>query len=110
MSTTHHTPLHNKAMEFAEKARFAYKKGERETAKLLYQKAFEFEKRYVFSFPNHPKYSLSRVVFIRSAAYLALNSGNWKEAHNFAKLGLAETPRPDFITEFEGILKESQIL
>ena len=91
--------LHDIAMEFAEEANFAHKRGEAQTAKLFYQKAFNLEKTYALSFPIKPAYLLSRAVFLRSAAYLALNSGYLKEATNLAKLGLDKTPHPDFIDE-----------
>jgi hypothetical protein len=50
------------------------------------------EKTYALSFPVKPAYLLSRAVFLRSAAYLALNSGYLKEAANLATLGLEKTP------------------
>ena len=101
--------LHDIAMEFAEEANFAHKRGEVQTAKLFYQKAFNLEKTYALSFPTKPAYLLSRAVFLRSAAYLALNSGYLKEAANLAKLGLEKTPHPDFIAEFEAILKQAKL-
>lgn len=100
--------LHDIAMEFAEEANFAHKREEIQTAKLFYQKAFNLEKTYALSFPTKPAYQLSRAVFLRSAAYLALNSGYLKEAVNLAKLGLEKTPHPDFIEEFEAILKQTK--
>jgi len=100
--------LHDIAMEFAEEANFAHKRGEAQTAKLFYQKAFNLEKTYALSFPMKPAYLLSRAVFLRSAAYLALNSGYLQEASNLAKLGLDKTPHPDFIDEFEEIIKQTK--
>ena len=100
--------LHDIAMEFAEEANFAHKRGEVQTAKLFYQKAFNLEKTYALSFPIKPAYLLSRAVFLRSAAYLALNSGYLKEAANLAKLGLDKTPHPDFIAEFKAIIKQAK--
>ena len=100
--------LHDIAMEFAEEANFAHKRGEAQTAKLFYQKAFNLEKTYALSIPTKPAYLLSRAVFLRSAAYLALNSGYLKEAANLAKLGLDKTPHPDFIAEFEAIIKKAK--
>ena len=100
--------LHDIAMEFAEEASFAHKRGEVQTAKLFYQKAFNLEKTYALSFPTKPTYLLSRAVFLRSAAYLALNSGYLKEAANLAKLGLGKTPHPDFIEEFQSLIKQAK--
>jgi len=100
--------LHDIAMEFAEEANFANKRGEKQVAKLFYQKAFNLEKTYALSFPATPAYLLSRAVFLRSAAYLALNSGHAKEAVTLARLGLEKTPHPDFIEEFEKIIQQSQ--
>jgi len=80
--------LHDIAMEFAEEANFANKRGEKQVAKLFYQKAFNLEKTYALSFPATPAYLLSRAVFLRSAAYLALNSGHAKEAKEITIQGL----------------------
>jgi len=102
--------LHDIAMEFAEEANFAHKRGEEQIAKLFYQKAFNLEKTYALTFPANPVYLLSRAVFLRSAAYLALNSGYLKEAGNLAQLGLEKTPHPDFIEEFQKIIKQSKKL
>ena len=100
--------LHDMAMEFAEEANFAHQRGDAQIAKLFYQKAFNLEKTYALSFTIKPAYLLSRAVFLRSAAYLALNSGYLKEAANLAKLGLEKTPHPDFIAEFEEIIKKAK--
>jgi len=108
MNTTDFSALHDIAMEFAEEAHFAHKRGEEQTAKLFYQKAFNLEKNYALSFPEKPAYLLSRAVFLRSAAYLALNSGNVKEAINLAKFGLENSPHPDFIKDFEAIIKKEK--
>jgi len=108
MNTTDFSALHDIAMEFAEEAHFAKKRGEEQTAKLFYQKAFNLEKSYALSFPEKPAYLLSRAVFIRSAAHLALNSGYFIEAINLATFGLENTPHPDFISEFQEIIKKGK--
>jgi len=108
MSQPNLEALHDIAMEFAEEANFAHKRGEKQIAKLFYQKAFNLEKTYALSFPAKPVYLLSRAVFLRSAAYLAFNSGYLKEAANLAQLGLEKTPHPDFIEEFQNIIKQSK--
>lgn len=99
--------LHDIAMEFAEEAHFAKNRGEEKTAKLFYQKAFSLEKRYALSFPTESPYQLSRAVFLRSAAHLALNSGYFQEAVKLAQLGLSNT-HPDFIKEFQMILQKGK--
>jgi len=108
MNQTNLEALHDIAMEFAEEAKFASKRGETQTAKLFYQKAFSLEKTYALSFPTKPAYLLSKAVFLRSAAYLALNSGYLKEAVNLAKIGLDKAPHPDFLTEFESIIQQAK--
>ena len=81
--------LHDIAMEFAEEANFAHKRGEAQTAKLFYQKAFNLEKTYALSFPTKPAYLLSRAVFLRSAAYLAFNTGHFIDALQLTLIGLS---------------------
>lgn len=108
MNQTNLSAIHDIAMEFAEEAHFAHQRGEEQTAKLFYQKAFNLEKTYAMSFPAKPAYLLSRAVFIRSAANLALNSGYLEEAINLAKLGLEKIPHPDFVKEFEDIIQKAK--
>ncbi len=110
MNRTDLSSLHDIAMEFAEEARFAINRGDKQTAKLFYQKAFNLEKRYALSFPAQPQYALSSAVFLRSAAYLALNSGHIKEAKELANLGLIKIPHSDFIEEFRDILNEATFI
>lgn len=106
MKSSNLSALHDIAMEFAEEARFASKRGEEQTAKLFYQKAFSLEKTYALAFPSAPQYLFSKAVLLRSAAHLAINSGYIQEAMEFAKLGL-ET-HPDFTQEFQAIIQEGK--
>ncbi len=90
--------LHNKALEFADEATIAKHKGNLQTARELFLKAFQLEKEAALKAPLMDSDMVPRHVLIRSAASLAMLSEQFEEAEQLILLGLTSSP-PDFIKE-----------
>lgn len=90
--------IHNKAIEFADEAVIAQHKGNPSTVKELYFKAFQLEKEAALYAPLDNKDTTPRHILIRSAASLAMLSGQFLEAEKLIALGLSSAP-PKFIKE-----------
>ena len=89
--------LHDDAMEYADEAFLAKKRGEIENAQALFRKAFEYEAeaaRLVATTDIEP----TRSVLHRSAATLALDCGEIREAEKLVAVALAGDP-PDEIAD-----------
>lgn len=102
--------LHDIAMEFADEARFAQKRGDYKTAKLFYTKAFMLEKQFALAIPQTPPYALSRSVFLRSAANLALASGELSDAISIAETALHNNPNPAILPELNEVIEKAKQL
>jgi hypothetical protein len=100
--------LHDVAMEFVDEARFAANRGDEQTAKLFFQKAFNLEKMVALSIPDEAGYQLSRTVFLRSAATLALDCGYYGEAEKLAEKALAGKPHSALVEELNTILEKAR--
>ncbi|MGB0932032.1 MAG: hypothetical protein ACPGVB_14705 [Chitinophagales bacterium] len=100
--------LHDIAMEFVDEALFAQKRGDETTAQLFYQKAYNLERRYALSIPKEESYQLSRSVFLRSAATLALDCDKLSEANELANLALEDNPHPAIVPELEEVVAKAQ--
>lgn len=100
--------LHDIAMEFVDEALFAQKRGDETTAQLFYQKAYNLERTYALSIPKKADYQLSRSIFLRSAATLALDCQKPSEANELAQLALEENPHPAIVAELEEVLAKAQ--
>jgi len=90
--------IHNKAIEFADEAVIAQHKGDPSDVKQLYFKAFQLEKEAALYAPLDNEDTLIRHILIRSAASLAMLSGQFSEAEKLIALGLSSSP-PQFIEE-----------
>ena len=99
--------MHQIAMEFVDEARIAYQRGEERTAKLFFEKAFYLEKVVALGVPIKEEYQLTRSVFLRSAASLALDCGFQKEAIQLLQLALSTQPHPAIEPELEELLKKA---
>ncbi|MEL6257114.1 MAG: hypothetical protein AAFR87_34285, partial [Bacteroidota bacterium] len=83
------TVLHNKAMEFADEALLAKMEGNEEASVKFFQKAFALEKEAFDSVQEDLEDLLPKYILIRSAASLALNCGDFREAERLIELGLS---------------------
>ena len=90
------TILHNKAMEFADEALLARMEGKLEASLKFFEKAFVLEKEALDTMDNESSDPTPKYILIRSAASLALNSGNYSEAESLIQEGL-NAGMPDFI-------------
>ena len=79
--------MHQMAMQFVDEARFAHQRGEERTARLFFEKAFYLEKVVALAAPLQETYRLTRSVFLRSSASLALDCGFNSEAIQLIQLG-----------------------
>jgi len=84
--------IHEAAMEYYDLARRAKSKGDTETWKEYITKAFVLEKEAALTMPEHPNNYMWRYILLRSAAWLAYQSGAYKEAISLAQLGLTGKP------------------
>lgn len=86
--------IHQIAMEFVDEARMAHRRGDDRTARLFFEKAFHLEKVVALAVPVKEKYQLTRSVFLRSAASLALDCDFRTEAIQLIQLALSTEPHP----------------
>ena len=100
--------LHDIAMEFVDEAFFAQKRGDETTAQLFYQKAYNLERTYALSIPKEESHQLSRSVFLRSAATLALDCQKPSEANELAQLALQDNPHPAIVPELQEVLAKAE--
>ncbi len=99
--------MHDIAMEFADEASFASRKGDLQTARLFLGKALQLEKTFALSLPLDPEFQLTRSVMMRSAATLALEYGDAKEAVNLATTCLSQNPHPAITEDLNEILQRA---
>ncbi|OQX26499.1 MAG: hypothetical protein BWK80_10180 [Desulfobacteraceae bacterium IS3] len=97
--------LHEKAMDMAEKAFVAKLKGDTEQAARLFREAFENEAEAARAVPDLPSSEPTRSVLYRSAASLALDCNEFREAERLIGAGLAGFP-PEEIAEELRVLYE----
>ena len=90
--------LHDKAMEFVDESKLAKMEGNESAAKSFLQKAFFLEKEAALTTPSNENTSFAKYLYLRSAAYLAYESGYLLDALQFTLLGLTGEP-PVYIKE-----------
>jgi hypothetical protein len=102
--TSELSTIHQMAMEFVDEARLAHQRGEERTARLFFEKAFYLEKVVALATPLQETYRLTRSVFLRSAASLALDCGFNNEAVQLIQLALSSQPHPAIEPELQELL------
>jgi len=96
--------LHSKSMEIAESAFVARIKGELEKVTEFSNKAFQYEREAAMLLLNDYDIEPTRSVLFRSAASLALNCENYREAERMIAFGLSGNPPPDILEELRELL------
>ncbi|MEN8217479.1 MAG: hypothetical protein ABFS56_14145 [Pseudomonadota bacterium] len=91
--------LHSKAMEIAQSAFIARIKGELEKVKQLSYQAFQYEREAAMLLLNDYDIEPTRSVLFRSAASLALNFEDCREAERMIAFGLSGNPPPEILEE-----------
>lgn len=91
---------HQQAMELAEQAFAARRRNDPDTARLLALHAYQLEKQAAEQSQTEP----TRSVLHRSAATLALDCGEYREAERLAAAALASTPPEPIANELREVL------
>jgi|GEM_PF-1853033 len=102
--TRHVRELHEKAMDMAETASVAKLRGNTGEAERLYRQALRYEAGAAGMVPALPSCEPSRSVLYRSAASLALDCGEVREAERLVAAGLAGHPPGDIADELRDLL------
>jgi len=100
------TSLHREAMEFADQAFVARLKGDLGLAQQLFRKAFELESKAAEQLISQPEAEPSRSVLLRSAATLALDIENYREAERLVCLALAGNPPTEIANELRDLYEQ----
>lgn len=98
--------LHKEAMDLAELAFIERLKGQKSNARELFKKAFELEKQAALFIVNNYEAEPSRSVLFRSAASLAMNFGEYREAEKMIALGLAGNPPCEIAEELRNLYEQ----
>jgi tetratricopeptide (TPR) repeat protein len=98
--------LHNEAMDLAELAFIERVKGQMSNARELFKKAFELEKQAAICILSDYGAEPSRSVLFRSAASLAMNFGDYREAEKMIASGLAGDPPFEIAEELRNLYEQ----
>lgn len=101
--------LHDKAMEFVDEARLAKMEGNLDASRGFFEKAFLLEKEAALSTPSGEETDYTRHLYLRSAAYLAFETGHVLEAAQFVFLGLANNPPAYVARQLKDLKKKLQV-
>ena len=98
--------LHDKAMELADLAFSASRKGESEVAVRLFTEAFDFERQAAERIIANSNVEPTRSILLRSAATLALHCGQLRESERMIATALAGNPPQQVINELRDLLEQ----
>lgn len=99
--------LHNRAMASADEGDSAKRQNDLQKAQLHFRQAFELEAQAakLVGLDEEP----TRSVLLRSAAWLALECDEIREAERLAALGLVGNPPPEIAEELREVLEKVRI-
>lgn len=98
--------IHHEAMELADQAYVARLHGDSEKAKELLRKAFEKEREAARLMVDDHDKEPTRSVLHRSAASLAIDCGDIREAERLISLALAGNPPDEIASELRDLLEQ----
>ena len=98
--------LHRQAMDLAETAAMARLRGEREQAADLFRQAFEYERSAANLVESDFSAEPTRSILYRSAASLALDNGDVREAERLIATALTGEPPSDIAEELRDLLEQ----
>jgi hypothetical protein len=98
--------LHREAMGLSAQSVVARMQGQEEVADRLAREAFEKEKRVAFSVVNNHDLEPTRAVLFRSAASLALECKEYREAEKLISFGLSGNPPEEIANEMRDLLEQ----
>ena len=99
--------LHNKAMELADAAIAAQRRGGAGDARALFERAFQSEAAAIAELEKHGRIEPNYSVLHRSAATLALDCGRPRDAEKIAAKALAEDPHPAILPELREVMEQA---
>lgn len=102
--------LHRESMEHAEQALLARSRGESETAMELFLAAFRLEKAAADLLADKLDLEPSRSILHRSAAALALDCGETREAEKLVAQALVGMPPEDVADELRDLLEQANFM
>lgn len=98
--------LHREAMDFADRAEAAQRRKAREEAAQLFRQAFDRERAAAVLFVNDFDAEPTRSVLLRSAASLALDCEEYREAERLIAAALWGNPPEELYDELRELLVE----
>ena len=99
--------LHNKAMELADSAFHAQRRGRSDEARPLFEQAYEKEMAAIAELERLGRVEPNYSVLHRSAAWLALNCDRPRDAEKIAAKALAQDPHPEIAEELRDVLEKA---
>lgn len=100
--------LHTTAMEIAERAFTAVRSGDLSTAEALLRQAYENERKAALALVPTPEIEPTRSVLLRSAASLAIDCHEYREAERLISYALSGDPPPEIADELRDLLENVQ--
>jgi len=97
---------HRKAMEFADLAFTARLKGEYGEATRLFEHALEMEREAAMALANNGEAEPTRSTLLRSAASLALDCKQYREAERLSSIALSGNPPAEIAEEVRDLLEQ----
>ena len=97
--------LHNQAMDAAGQAFYADIHGDLSTVQKLFREAFELERRAASLLTDDANAEPTRSVLLRSAAFLALDCHEYREAERLIAIGLSGNPPSEIGDELRDLLE-----
>ena len=98
--------MHRQAIARADDAFAARRNGDTEAATRLFRDAFRFERMAAEQSDTEGQLEPTRSVLYRSAATLALDCGEFREAERLAARGLGGSPPDDVAEELRDVLEQ----
>ena len=98
--------LHDRAMELADEGFIAKIRGDKKTAVRLFKEALEKEKASAFLVVDDSNFEPTRSVLLRSAASLALECDDLREAERLISKALSGDPPDDIAEELRDLLEQ----
>jgi hypothetical protein len=100
--------IHDRAMDIAELAFVAKYKGDLVEFEKLSRQALELESQAAKMLEKDFEAEPTRSVLYRSAASLALNCKEYREAERLVAMGLIGNPPPEIVEELRELLEQTQ--
>jgi len=97
--------LHQKAMNLAENAFFARRNGEVDQANVIFREALRLEAEAATSLESTGGSEPTRSILLRSAASIANECGEYREAEKLIAIGLAGNPPEEIARELRELLE-----